>query len=126
MSLSDWRFETVGRDEVEGTAVIVVEGAPISERVAEELGYSRARWYVDPETATIRKAENWDLQGNRLKTVRFSDIRQVQDIWTVHEITVDNHKTGHSTRLEISEVVYGLDIDDSAFEQRALSRGLRY
>ena len=126
VSLSDWRFETVGRDTVDGTAVIVVEGEPVSERIAEELGYSRARWYVAPDSATIRKAENRDLQGNRLKTVHFSDFRKVQDIWTVHEITVDNHKTGHSTRLAISNVEYGLDIDDSAFKQRALSRGLRY
>lgn len=126
VSLSDWRFETVGHDEVDGTAVIVVEGAPVSERIAEELGYSRARWYVEPDSATIRKAENWDLQGNRLKTVRFADIRKVQGIWTVHEITVDNHKTGHSTRLAISDIVYGLDVADSAFDERALSRGLRH
>lgn len=126
VSLDDWHFETVGTAQVDDIPVIVVEGTPVSEQVSQELGYSRARWYVDASTATIRKAENWDLQGNRLKTVRFEDLRKVQDIWTVHKILVENHKTGHSTRLKISGVEYGLDIADSAFDERALSRGLRY
>ena len=125
VSLSDWKFDTVGRDEIDGLSVHVVEGKPVSDGVAEELGYSRALWYVEPESATIRKSENWDRQGNPLKTVRFEDIRKVEGIWTVHEIVVENHKTGHSTRLNISDVDYGVEIRRGTFDQRALSRGLR-
>ncbi|MDZ7840987.1 MAG: outer membrane lipoprotein-sorting protein [Gammaproteobacteria bacterium] len=126
VSLSDWNFEAIGRDEIDGQSVHIVEGKPVTDRVADELGYGRARWYVEPDSATIRKSENWDRQGNRLKTVRFDDIRKVEGIWTVHEITVENHKTGHSTRLEISDVDYGVEIHRGTFDERALSRGLRY
>jgi len=125
ISLQDWRFTRIGESEVDGITTVVIEGVPVSETVAQELGYGRARWYVDLATATIRRTENFDTQGNPLKTASFKNIRKVDDIWTVHEITVDNHKTGHQTHLLVTDVAYETPLDDDRFEERALRRGVR-
>jgi len=125
VTLEDWRFRTAGRADIDGTATVVVEGLPVSDTVAAELGYGRARWYVNPSNHTIVKSENWDIQGNRLKTARFRDIRQVDGIWTTHNIQVENHKTGHNTHLTISDVEYGVPLDERTFEERSLRRGYR-
>ncbi|MCK7597755.1 outer membrane lipoprotein-sorting protein [Microbulbifer sp. CAU 1566] len=125
ISLQDWRFTRIEESLVDGINTIVVEGTPVNEQVAEELGYGRARWYVDPATHTIRRSENFDVQGNPLKTAIFTDVRKIDDIWTVHEITVDNHKTGHQTHLLISDVAYDTPLDDERFEERTLRRGVR-
>lgn len=125
VSLDDWRFSHAGMDRIGSVDVHVVEGVPVSQAVAEELGYARARWYVDSETHTIRKSDNWDTQGNLLKTAWFDALRQVDGIWTVHNIRVENHKTGHQTELIVSDVVYDLELDDGVFEERSLRRGYR-
>ena len=125
ISLQDWHFTRIGEAEIDGINTLVVEGVPISEQVADELGYGRARWHIDPATATIRRSENFDTQGNPLKTATFSSIRKVDDIWTVHEITVDNHKTGHQTHLLVTDVAYEIPLDDDRFEERSLRRGVR-
>ena len=125
VSLDDWRFSRAGIADIDGVATIKIEGVPVSDEVAEELGYGRAAWYVDPITHTIRKTENWDTKNNHLKTTVFSDFRQIDNIWTVHEILVKNHKTGHQTRLSISNVAYDIPIDDAVFEERSLRRGYR-
>lgn len=126
VTLEDWNFEYLGTEPVDGGPVVVIEGTPVTAKVAEELGYSRARWYVDTGNHTIARSENWDIQGNPLKTARFSDIRQVEGIWTTHDIRVENHKTGHRTHLSISDVDYGVELDDGAFEEAALRRGFRW
>lgn len=125
VSLDDWRFSRAGIADIDGVATIKIDGVPVSNEVAEELGYGRAVWYVDPVTNTIRKTENWDTKNNHLKTTVFRDFRQVDKIWTVHEILVKNHKTGHQTRLSISNVAYDIPIDDAVFEERSLRRGYR-
>jgi uncharacterized protein len=126
VSLEDWTFEQAGTEEVDGRLTVVIEGDPVSPAVAEELGYGRARWHVDTGNQTIVKIENWDIQGNRLKTATFSDIRQVKGIWTTHGIRVENHKTGHRTHLSISDVDYDVELDDGIFEEAALRRGFRW
>lgn len=125
VTLEDWRFRSAGRAEIDGTDTVVIEGLPVSDAIAAELGYSRARWYVDTANHTILKSENWDIQGNPLKAARFRDVRQVDGIWTTHDIQVENHKTGHSTRLIISDVEYEVPLDESVFEERSLRRGFR-
>lgn len=119
----DYHFETVGRETVDGVACVVVAGTPQSSKLAEELGYGRLKAYVDTGTATIRKGEYWDVTGNRLKTIRFLEVRRVDGIWTVHRIEVDNHKTGHRTVLIRTEVDYERTLDDRLFTRSALRRG---
>jgi hypothetical protein len=125
VTLEDWTFRSVGRETVDGVETVVIEGLPASEDVAAELGYGRARWYVNTANHTILKSENWDVQGNALKSARFADIRQVKGIWTTHDIEVVNHKTGHRTHLQLADVDYGVEVDDSTLEERALPRGFR-
>jgi uncharacterized protein len=125
VSLDDWNFSLIGEAELDGLKTIVIEGLPANEAIAEELGYGRAVWHIDPLSQTIRKTENWDTQGNKLKTARFEQISQVDGIWTAHEIIVENHKTGHQTRLRLSDISYNIALDDAVFEERSLRRGYR-
>ena len=105
--------------EIGSDAVVLRDWA----QTAEELGYGRVLWRIDPEIWMSRKTEMWDVNGNPLKTLRNEIIENVQGIWTALRLTVVNHKTGHSTIFTFSNVDYRAPVDDSMFEQRALRRG---
>ncbi len=123
VAAEDYQFITIGSEDVEGNLTYVVEGIPISDEIAEELGYSRVLWRIDPEIAMSRKTEMWDTNGNALKTIHNVVIEEVQGIWTSLEIFVENHKTEHSTKFTFSNVDYEATVQDSLFEQRTLRRG---
>lgn len=123
VSLDDYAWTNVGEASVDGHHCWVLEGVPVSDHIAKELGYSKVRIMVDSEIWMPRTAEYWDRQGNALKTTRVTDIREVQGIWTAHRIDVENHKTGHSTVLLFSDVDYRADISDDVFTERSLRRG---
>lgn len=124
VSMQDYRRKTIGESEVDGFHCLLLESVPVDEDTAAELGYSRVEQCVDDSIWMVRQAKMWDLQGRPLKTITFSDIRRVQDIWTQHELQVNNHKTGHHTRFIFSDVHYNNAVQDRLFTQSALKRGL--
>ena len=123
-NLSDYEYRRLGVSTVDGVECIIVEGIPVSEKIARELGYSKVESYVDPEIWISRKTEFWDIKGNPLKVIESKDIRQIDGIWTTHEIYAKNYKTGHKTQFSFSDIDYRTPIDDYWFETRRLVRGL--
>ncbi len=123
IATEDYIFSTINTAEVDGHLTYVVEGFPVDDETAAELGYGRVVWHIDPDMWMSRLTEMWDINGNPLKTVHNEEFENIQGIWTTLKLTAVNHKTGHSTIFAFSDVDYLAPIDDSMFEQRRLRRG---
>lgn len=124
VTIEDFTWKTVGEENIDGSHCYIVQGIPVSEEIAKELGYSKVLSWVDSKIWMVRQSKRWDVRGNELKTVFTRDIRKVQNIWTAHTIEVRNHKTGHTTRFIFSDIDYSTGVKDSVFTQRSLKRGL--
>ncbi len=124
VSITDYHRQISGENEVDGFHCLLLESVPIDKETVTELGYSKVEQCVDDTLWMVRQARMWDTQGHLLKTIHFSDIRQVQNIWTQHQIEVRHHKTGHHTRFIFSDVKYNTGFNDRIFTQNAMKRGL--
>jgi len=124
IGIEDYNRKTLGEEEIDGHACYVVESIPVDEKTAKELGYGKIKSWIDKDIWITRKSEFWDVKGNFLKTTNISDIRKVDEIWTVHKMEVNNHKTGHSTVFTFSDVDYKTPVDDSIFTERVLRKGI--
>ena len=100
-----------------------MQAIPKTPAIAKELGYGRSEFWVDTSNWIVLKADYWTPKGQHLKTLTASDIRQVQGIWTRHRLEIQNHKTGHHTLFEFSNVDYQTPVPDRSFSQQALRRG---
>lgn len=125
LSAADYNWETTGEEPIDGKPCWVIEGTPINDATVKEVGYSRYKAWVDKEIHMVRQAHLWDINGNPLKTVHFQDFEQINGVWSVLTLKVDNQKTGHSTVLAFDDLDYSEEIDDDMFTERALQRGLR-
>ncbi len=125
IEISDYDFKTLGRDVVDGREVILVEAIPVNKASAKELGYGKLVSWVDPSNWVVVKIQFWDIKLNEFKTLKASDIRLVDGIWTRHNLNVTNHKTGHYTEFVFSEVDYTSAVKDSVFSRQSLTRGAR-
>ena len=124
VSVSDYRFNTIGRDTVNQTSCIVVQAFVVNEKIAKELGHTKREDCIDDQNWMPLRSVLWDLKGNLLKTIYFDKIFLVDEIWTAHELRVENHKTGHQTYFEFSEVKYDDTLSDNLFTSNSLRRGL--
>lgn len=125
VTLTDWTFQAVGESEVDGERCTLVSGVAASDAIADELGYSRARWCIDRQAQLARRIEYWDRTGNALKTVRNRSIERIDGVWTASRIEVENHKTGHRTLIEFTDSKFNALLADGLFTQQQMERGLQ-
>lgn len=121
----DYVFTVQGPGEVAGQRCWLLEGVPRDDAIARELGYGRVVSCIDAAMWLPRRSDYWDRAGRHLKTAELKDLREVDGIWTAHRIEVHNHRTGHSTILEFSDVDYSSPVDDDLFTERSLRTGIR-
>jgi outer membrane lipoprotein-sorting protein len=121
---SDYIFTTKEEITKSGIEYIVVEGIPKTAKIAKELGYGRVVYSIDKEINIPRMIQYWDIAGNELKVIQFSDIRLVQGIWTVHRIDAENIKTDHKTTILFQEADYQTIVPDDMFTETTMTRGL--
>ena len=124
VTLEDYTRKTLRKEELNGHPTYVIEAIPVNDEIAEELGYGKVIQWVDKSIWMIRKSEFYDTRGKPLKTTLFKDIKQVDDIWTAYHLEVENHKTGHKTVFNFSDIIYDKEVRDDFFTQRAIRRGL--
>ncbi|SEK47833.1 Protein of unknown function [Aquimarina amphilecti] len=124
ISNNDYNYKTMGREKIDGHDCYVIEAIPKDASIEKELGYSKAKFWIDSQIWMMRKSESWDTAGNFLKTVKVSDIKKVQNIWTIHHINVVNHKTKHQTTFKFENNDYDAALGDDYFTKEALVDGL--
>ncbi len=123
VGIEDYSWKTLGEETIDGHRCFLVEEIPVNEKTARELGYSKVQSWIDAEIWMVRQAKYWDVAGNPLKTLQVREIKLIQDIWTAHQLSVENHKTGHKTVFTFKDVNYGQSVKDEMFTEDALRRG---
>jgi len=128
LELTDYDFSILRNEQVilesdESFDSVVLQGTPKNESIAKDLGYARTLIWIDTATWVVVKADYWDLKNKPLKTIAMTDIRNVDNIITRHVLTINNHKTGHKTIFQFSDVNYTSTVKDSLFTKRALKQG---
>jgi len=128
LELTDYDFSVMRSEKMtlesnEFFDTVVLQGMPKDKNIAKDLGYARTLIWVDTATWVVVKADYWDLKNKPLKTLAMTDIRNVDNIITRHVLTINNHKTGHKTIFQFSDVDYTSTVKDSLFTKRALKQG---
>jgi predicted RND superfamily exporter protein len=121
LSEADYDFELIGDADAD-TEVVSLNGTPKTPEIAKELGYGRYESDVNTSTWMILRHRIFDHSGQLLKVLIYDGHRQVDGIWVADVIAVDNHKTGHKTRFEFSNVDFKTSIAESQLDQRNLKR----
>ena len=125
ISAEDFTFKMLGVQDADGHRCYKVEATPVDTATAKELGYARGVSWFDAEIWVSRRTEYFDAGGKPLRTVLTQDIEQIDSIWTAMRITATNHRTGHVTEFQFSDVDYKTPVDDGMFTEQALARGAR-
>lgn len=108
------------RDEaMDGRQHFVIERFPVDKK----SGYTRQVVWMDQEEFRVWKVEYYDRKESLLKTLAFSDYNQYLDqYWRAGVLQMDNHQTGKSTTLNISDFRFGNGFSDKDFNRNSLSK----
>ena len=113
------RHQVTGEEQIQGRSYLVVESTPLN----PVQGYRFTRSWIDPDTyAGIRK-EFIDSTGQVVRRLSVESIKQVDGIWVVTDMTMENLVKKSSTRIQMQEVTFDSGLNDSFFSERQMQRG---
>ena len=112
-------FTLLSEETVAGSKCYKVEAVA---KDKTEKNPRRIVW-IRADNFMMVKAEFYDRQNRLQRELTCSDIKQVDGYWTTGRMFIRNVQKEHSTTLEMKNVRYDIQIDDSIFTVSALERG---
>jgi len=108
------------RDErIDGMDMFVLERYPKDEK----SGYTRQVIWLDKAHYKERRIDYYDRKDSLLKTLVFTDYHQYGDnFWRAHDMFMENHQTGKSTRLLQKNFRFNVGLTDRDFDKNSLKR----
>jgi len=114
-----YTYKFLRDDTLDGMDVFVFERYPVDTK----SGYTRQIVWLDKEHYKERKIEFYDRKNSLLKTLLLTDYHQYLDqYWRAHDMHMENHQTGKSTRLLQSNFQYRTGLSDRDFDKNSLKR----
>ncbi len=120
IEVDDYEWERVASREVDGRTIHEVVHSPKSEDLANQLGVSRMRNFIDGSNWVRLKVESDDLDGTPLRTIRIAIVDA--DGPQVAKAVARNLQTGNETEIIFRDRSYDLPIADDTFTLRGLRR----
>jgi outer membrane lipoprotein-sorting protein len=124
-NIDDYTYKHLDPEVIAGIECYHIERLPKDKDVVNETGYGRTEIWVRPDNWVMVKAVFFDKNLKLLKEFTASDIEQIDGIWTIKTMKMDNKQTGHHTIFQFTDIKYNSGLDDDIFSQRQLTKGVK-
>lgn len=111
----------VGEETVDGHVSDIIELSPTP---AADVSYGKIRLWLSRDEQVVRKYELVDADGQLVKTLVLSDIRQEGAIPAARHLEIRNERSGSHTTVDLTALRYDTGLDDDFFTQRRLEKGI--
>ncbi len=117
--LEDYTYKYVGKDVIDGRSVTLVEMTP---KNPDAEVYGKTVLALDPEDKLILRREFFDKDGNAVKIWTVDKIEQIDGIWSLTGQEMKDLKANTTSRLDVSDVKYNVELPDMMFTAKYLTR----
>jgi len=123
VSLSDYTFQLLGSEPMNGFETYRIEMMPNNDRLRNELGYANSIGWVRGDIWMIVRADYLDENGVVFKTFSADHIEQKQGIWTARKLTMQNSRARHVTEVSVLDIDYSYRFPSDIFTLQRFGYG---
>jgi len=116
--VDQYQYALIGEEVVDGAPCWKIQSTP---KQSKRSQYSKSVVWIRKDNYAAARIESY-VGSEAVRRLNYSDIRQLQGIWTAHEMTMTDLKRGSRTRLALEGVQYNVALTDSDFTLQALRR----
>jgi len=114
-----YTYKFIKDDSLNDMDVFVFERYPVDKK----SGYTRQVIWMDKDNYKERKIEYYDRKNALLKTLVLDEYNLYLDkFYRTHNMHMENHQTGKSTRLLQSNYNFDVELSDRDFDKNSLKR----
>ncbi len=114
--------------KVDGEDCWLIESRPKTDKEKSETGYLKTQFWISKSKLFPMQIKAWVEKGQKLKYLKFTDIKKHDGVWLAHTTTVrtmKNDKVESTTIMKFTSVKFNdPSVNDSMFSQRRMEQGL--
>ena len=95
-----------------------IESTP---KAAKSSQYTRSLVWVRKDNYAFARIENF-VKEQLVRRLDYSDIQNIQGIWTAQQLEMTDLRRGSRTRLTLEKLQYNLPLKDEDFTLQAIRR----
>jgi outer membrane lipoprotein-sorting protein len=111
-------YTLLGDEVADGTPCWKIESIPKATRSSQ---YTRSIAWVRKDTYTFARLENYSRDAV-VRRLTYSDVQNVQGIWTARQLEMADLRRGSRTRLTLEKLQYNVPMKEEDFTLQALRR----
>lgn len=116
--VNQYDYRLLGEETVDGSSCWKIESKPRQTKVSQ---YTHSHVWVRKDTHTFVRIENY-VKTDLVRRATYRDVRNVQGIWTSHQIEMADLKRNSRTVLRLERLQYNVPMKDEDFTLQALRR----
>lgn len=116
--VNQFDFKLLGEETIDGQACWKLESRPREKKVSQ---YTHSHLWIRKDHYVYAQIEAFHKAG-LARRIRYSDIQNVQNIWTARSIEVFDAAKKSRTTLKFEKLQYNVSLDESGFTLQALRR----
>lgn len=117
--LNAFTYTFVGEETLNGRRCRLVESVP---KDPKKEVYGKVVHSIDPKDLIVVRRRFFDQNGQQIKDWSADKIAKTSGYWTVKSQTMKNLAKDQESKIEMTEITYGAEIDDSVFTKEYLVR----
>lgn len=131
IEIKDFNYQFSEDNEKEltnGLWVVMAEPrTEIADKVVDETGYVKIKYWIDQEKKMIVKAKYWLKEDGKIKYYSASDIQKYDAVWVAKKaqmVLTQNGNLQHASIFEINDIEFNRDLEDNIFTTYAMEKRL--
>lgn len=116
--VNQFDFKLLGEETIDGQACWKIESRPREKKVSQ---YTHSHLWIRKDHYVYAQIEAFNKSG-LARRIRYSDLQNVQNIWTSRSIEVFDAAKKSRTTLKFEKLQYNVPMEESGFTLQALRR----
>ena len=116
--VNQYDYVLAGDDTIDGAACWKIASAP---RESKSSQYTRSIVWIRKDNYAFARIENF-VKDQVVRRLNYSNIQNVQGIWTAKQLEMTDVRRGSRTRLSLEKLEYNVPLKDEDFTLQAIRR----
>ncbi len=111
-------YTMAGDETIDGAGCWKLESVPREDKSSQ---YTRSLVWIRKDNYTVVRVENF-IKNEAVRRLNYSDIQNVQGIWTARRLEMADLRRGSRTRLTLDKLEYNVPFKEEDFTLQAIRR----
>jgi len=116
--VDQYDYSLLGEESIDGAAAWKLQSTPKQTKSSQ---YTRSIVWIRKDSYAFARIENY-VKEKLVRRLNYSDIQNVQGIWTARQLEMFDLTRGSRTRLTLDKLQYNLPLKDEDFTLQAIRR----